>query len=79
MLQPKTYKRFWGNFLRLHRQWVMGNELRYFYDYLQICCGPAPLTNRVALRDRLLESFAPDGAYIGTPSASAPRMASKAS
>jgi len=77
MLQPQTYKRFWGNFLRLHRQWVMGNELRYFYDYLQICCGPAPLANRVTLRDRLLESFAPDGSYSGA-SASAPRNAGRA-
>lgn len=79
MLEPKTYKRFWGNFFRLHRQFVMGNELRYFYDYLQICCGPAPLADRVALRDRLVELFAPDGAYAGTSSATAPRVADKAS
>jgi hypothetical protein len=63
MLEPKTYKRFWGNFFRLHRQFVMGNELRYFYDYFQICCGPAPLARRVEQRDRLLEAFAEDGSY----------------
>lgn len=79
MLEPKTYKRFWGNFFRLHRQFVMGNEVRYFYDYLQICCGPAPLADRVALRDRLLESFAPDGAYADASSAAASRIAGKAS
>jgi hypothetical protein len=77
MLETKTYKRFWGNFFRLHRQFVMGNELRYFYDYLQICCGPAPLADRVALRDRLMELFTPDGAYEAASSASAPRIAGK--
>jgi hypothetical protein len=65
MLEPKTYKRFWGNFFRLHRQFVMGNELRYFYDYFQICCGPAPLARRVEGRDRLCEAFAEDGSYDG--------------
>ena len=63
MLEPATYKRFWGNFFRLHRQFGMGNELRYFYDYFQICCGPAPLARRVAERDRLLDAFAEDGSY----------------
>jgi hypothetical protein len=65
MLEPATYKRFWGNFFRLHRQFGMGNELRYFYDYFQICCGPAPLARRVAERDRLCEAFAEDGSYAG--------------
>ena len=63
MLAPTTYKRFWGNFFRLHRQFVMGNELRYFYDYFQICCGPAPIARRVRYRDRLLEVFGEDGSY----------------
>lgn len=63
MLAPATYKRFWGNFFRLHRQFVMGNEVRYFYDYLQVCCGPVPLGRRVAERDKLLVAFAPDGGY----------------
>jgi hypothetical protein len=63
MLEPATYKRFWGNFFRLHRQFGMGNELRYFYDYFQICCGPAPLARRVAERDRLLAAFGEDGSY----------------
>ena len=65
MLEPATYKRYWGNFFRMHRQFGMGNELRYFYDYFQICCGPAPLARRVAERDRLLAAFAEDGSYDG--------------
>lgn len=79
MLDPKTYKRYWGNFFRLHRQFGMGNELRYFYDYLQICCGPAPLADRVALRDRLVELFSPDGSYAGTSSTPESRIAGKVS
>jgi hypothetical protein len=75
MLEPATYKRFWGNFFRLHRQFGMGNELRYFYDYFQICCGPAPLARRVAERDRLLDAFAEDGSYAG---AEAPAKAARA-
>jgi len=63
MLEPATYKRFWGNFFRMHRQFSMGNELRYFYDYFQIICGPAPLSRRVAERDRLVAAFTDDGGY----------------
>ncbi len=63
MLKPETYKRFWGNFFRLHRQWSMGNELRYFYDYYQIICGPAPLSLRVSARDKLVDAFSENGGY----------------
>jgi hypothetical protein len=62
MLAPETYKRFWGNFFRLHRQWSMGNERRYFYDYYQIICGPVPLAYRVA-NTKLVDNFAADGSY----------------
>jgi hypothetical protein len=79
MLEPATYKRFWGNFFRLHRQFVMGNELRYFYDYFQICCGPAPLARRIEQRDRLLDAFAEDGSYGGVeaPAKNASRAGGK--
>ena len=78
MLEPATYKRFWGNFFRLHRQFGMGNELRYFYDYFQICCGPAPLARRVEQRDRLLDAFAEDGSYDGSYKGSvAPKIAAR--
>ncbi len=40
MLEERTYRRFRLNFLRIHRQAVMGNERRYFYDYYMLCCGP---------------------------------------
>jgi hypothetical protein len=43
MVEEHTYRRFRLNFLRIHRQAVMGNERRYFYDYYMLCCGPLPL------------------------------------
>ena len=49
MVEETTYRRFHLNFLRIHRQAVMGNERRYFYDYYMLCCGPIALTDRVAL------------------------------
>lgn len=62
MLTRKSYRRFAGNFFRLHRQWVMGNEVRYFYDYFQICCGPATLTRRVG-DHYIADYFREDGSY----------------
>ena len=64
MLEAATYRRFKANFFRLHRQLVMGNEKRYFYDYYMICCGPLPLETRVLKPDTVVASFAPDGALI---------------
>lgn len=62
MLTRKTYRSFSGNFFRLHRQWIMGNEVRYFYDYFQICCGPATLARRVG-DHYLADYFREDGSY----------------
>lgn len=62
MLEAKTYRRFKANFFRLHRQLVMGNEKRYFYDYYMICCGPLRLETRVLKPETIVASFTPDGA-----------------
>jgi len=75
MLAPETYKRFWGNFFRLHRQWSMGNERRYFYDYYQVICGPAPLARRVA-NNKLADCFASDGSYDAEAAARPQKRAS---
>ena len=75
MLAPETYKRFWGNFFRLHRQWSMGNERRYFYDYYQVICGPAPLACRVA-NNKLADCFASDGSYDAEAAARPQKRAS---
>jgi hypothetical protein len=64
MLEASTYRRFKGNFFRLHRQLVMGNEKRYFFDYYMICCGPLPLEMRVLHPEKVVPSFAADGSLI---------------
>ena len=64
MVVEKTYRRFHLNFLRIHRQAVMGNERRYFYDYYMLCCGPMALADRVDNPDQAVAAFAGDGALI---------------
>jgi hypothetical protein len=62
MLNAETYRRLRGDFFRLHRQFMMGNEKRYFYDYYLTCCGPLALAVAVAAEGRLTALFGPDGA-----------------
>ena len=64
MVAEPTYRRFHLNFLRIHRQAVMGNERRYFYDYYMLCCGPLGLSHWVKNADRAVAAFAADGALI---------------
>ncbi len=76
MVEEHTYRRFRLNFLRIHRQAVMGNERRYFYDYYMLCCGPIPLAERVEHPDEAVAAFGVDGgllqdATIGAPTAMA--------
>jgi hypothetical protein len=51
MLKEETYRRYRVNFFRLHRQFAMGNERPYHYDYFMILCGPTPLETRVLQPD----------------------------
>lgn len=67
MVEDHTYRRFHLNFLRVHRQAVMGNERRYFYDYYMLCCGPLLLRDWVENPDRAVAAFAGDGGLIATP------------
>ncbi len=68
MLERATYRRFKGNFFRLHRQLVMGNDKRYFYDYFMVCCGPFRLATRVSDPARVV-AFAGDGSLLADPAA----------
>jgi len=65
MVEEETYRRFRLNFLRIHRQAVMGNERRYFYDYYMLCCGPIALADRIENPDRAVAAFGDDGSLIG--------------
>ena len=66
MVDEHTYRRFRFSFLRIHRQAVMGNERRYFYDYYMLCCGPVALADRVENPDQAVADFADDGALIAS-------------
>ncbi|MGB7035155.1 MAG: hypothetical protein WBD71_06485, partial [Xanthobacteraceae bacterium] len=66
MVEEHTYRRFRLNFLRVHRQAVMGNERRYFYDYYMLCCGPLWLRNWVESPDQSVAAFADEGGLIET-------------
>jgi len=61
MVEEHTYKRFHLNFLRIHRQALMGNERRYFYDYYMLTGGPIPLAERVEHPEEAVAAFAADG------------------
>jgi hypothetical protein len=63
MLKPQTYNGLKRDFFRVHRQFVGGNEQRYFYDYYMICCGPVPLPARVVYHEGAVDAFAPDGSF----------------
>jgi hypothetical protein len=66
MLADETYRRFRGNFFRLHRQLVMGNDKRYFYDFYMVCCGPFRLDTRVTRQDDMIAAFDATGALVDT-------------
>jgi pimeloyl-ACP methyl ester carboxylesterase len=76
MVEEATYKRFHLNFLRIHRQAVMGNERRYLYDYYMLCCGPIALTDRVEYPDQTVAAFAADGSLIARELMAAGSLAS---
>jgi hypothetical protein len=66
MVEEHTYRRVHLNFLRIHRQAVMGNERRYFYDYYMACCGPLALAGWVENPDGAVAAFGADGALSET-------------
>ena len=57
MVNGATWGRIRWRFLRLHRQYVLGNEQRYFWDFGLAVCGPLPMGG--TRPDRAL---GPDGA-----------------
>ena len=62
MVEEATYKRFHLNFLRIHRQALMGNERRYYYDYYMLTGGPITLADRVENPDAAVAAFTAEGA-----------------
>ena len=56
-----TYKRNWFRHMRLHYQFVMGNEKRALYDFFMFVCGPAvrQLSERLRARSICLARMGP--------------------
>jgi len=61
MMNDEEYRRAQRSSLHLHRQFVMPNGKRYFYDFYQISFGPLPLKARVKLGERATTAFDKDG------------------
>ena len=63
MMTDKDYRRAQRSSLHLHRQFVLPNGKRYFYDFYQITFGPIALPARVKLGDRVTSIFGRDGHF----------------
>src|SRR5215469_9201638 len=74
MVEEHTYRRFRLSFLRIHRQAVMGNEQRYFYDYYMLVSGPIALFDRVADPDEAVAAFADDGGLVAATLQAIPEL-----
>ncbi|HMF49112.1 MAG TPA: hypothetical protein VK603_10730 [Candidatus Saccharimonadales bacterium] len=48
MMDPASFRRHRFNFMRLHYQFLMGNDQRSAYDYCMITCGPLKFDNITA-------------------------------
>jgi hypothetical protein len=57
MMTDADYRRAQRSSLHLHRQFVMPNGQRYFYDFYQISFGPMALRFRVRIGDRAASFF----------------------
>jgi hypothetical protein len=66
MMDDGEYRKAQRSALHLHRQFVMPNARRYFYDFYQIAFGPVPLKARVKLGERGATLFEKDGSVKPT-------------
>jgi pimeloyl-ACP methyl ester carboxylesterase len=63
MMSPESFKRHRFNFMRVHYQFLMGNDLRAAYDYCMIICGPLDF-DEITLPDGGLDRFLADGSVV---------------
>jgi len=63
MMMPDNYNRNWFRHMRLHYQFVMGNEKRSVYDFFMFACGPADFVALSRSDAGALDLFGEDGAY----------------
>lgn len=74
MMSEEDYRRAQRNLLLIHRQFVMPNGRRYFYDFYQICFGPMLLRERISLGETAAAAFAADGSFV-KPGGAEPSLA----
>jgi hypothetical protein len=63
MMNAASFRRHRFNFMRLHYQFLMGNDQRAPYDYCMITCGPLKFDDITAPTGGV-DRFQPDGAVI---------------
>jgi hypothetical protein len=64
LMSEEAYRRIRYDHIRQHRQYVMPNGKRHYYDFYMICFGPMPFALRCALADGALACFGEDGGYL---------------
>ena len=63
MLGDDSFRRRRRNYMRMHYQFVMANEVRAPYDHFMLICGPAPFAETVAAADGPDGLYGADGSY----------------
>ncbi|MDO9417115.1 hypothetical protein [Pararhizobium sp.] len=66
MLTPQRYRRIRRDFLRVHRQYVLGSDRRSAFDFSLMTSGPLPARDFAGFSQENLPPFQADGA-IGSP------------
>jgi hypothetical protein len=64
MMHPASFRRHRFNFMRMHYQFVMGNERQSDYDYCMMICGPLAFED-VTLYPGAVGRFGSDGSVLG--------------
>jgi hypothetical protein len=62
MLSDETYRRLRFKYIRLHYQYVMGNERRASYDYFLLVCGPVSVAEWARQPADTLRTYTADAA-----------------
>jgi hypothetical protein len=67
VLHPHYYRKIRTNLLRVHNQFVSGNDVRSIYDYFMLVCGPCTLETLARAENGAADCVAPDGSLVREP------------
>jgi hypothetical protein len=67
MLSPDRYRRIKRDFLRMHRQYVLGPDRRASFDFTLMTAGPLPARDFAGFTPDYLPPLGPDGAVTRLP------------